>query len=218
VTTAATPTPRNALEILFGAGGEAGVRSLVHDVASSPGSLGKALEGLPKVTRDAAVREVAAATASLLNVDLIELLADGWRKYHNLVAAARRTLAAPESVELVELASHQITAEQEPYVSVLVDDRQVATLHLGLSVDFDISVFVAEIRVGRLAAVQSGRCDITATLAAEGTDLVTRKVELQLSGAIALRHGIRLLPAHDYPTVPVHEASDSKRETETLQD
>jgi hypothetical protein len=210
VTTTGTPAPRTALEVLFGSGGDNDVESVIRQLASNPGSLGRALEGLPKATRDAAVHQVAEATAGLLNVDLMELLADGWRKYEGLVAAARRTLAAPGTVELVELASHQVTAEQEPYVSVRVDDHQVATLSLELSIDFDISAMIAEIRAGRLAAVQSGHCDVAATLAVEETELVTRKTRLELPGVINLGHGIRLLPAHDYPHPEPRQSTSSE--------
>src|SRR6266700_5846872 len=68
-------------------------------------TLDRALENLPKVTREAAVREVTDALAGLLDVDLIGVLGAGWRKHHDLVAAARRTLAAPGSTELVDLAA-----------------------------------------------------------------------------------------------------------------
>jgi hypothetical protein len=199
MTATAAPAPRTAVDVLFGPGADDAVESVIRQVASNPGSLSRALEGLPKATRDAAVHQVAAATAGLLNVELIELIADGWRKYQNLVAAARRTLAAPDSVELVEPASHTITAQQQPYVSVLVDDRQVAVLNIRLSIEFEISALIAEIRAGRLVAVKSGHCDVTATLEAEGVELETRKAQLELPGVIGLGHGIRLLPVHDYP-------------------
>jgi hypothetical protein len=67
-----------------------------------------------------------------------------------------------------------------------------------LSVVFDISAVLAGIRTGRLVALHSGHCDITATLALEGTDIVTRRAHLDLPGAISLGQGIRLLPAQDY--------------------
>ena len=48
-------------------------------------------------------------------------------------------------------------------------------------------------------AVRSGRCDITATLAVQGTDLLVRRAHLELPGVISLRRGIRLLPVDEYP-------------------
>jgi hypothetical protein len=196
--TTAVPVSGTALALLFGQ--EADSQEAIADRIESadPENLDRALEGLPKATREAAVREVAAATAGLLNVNLIDMLVAGWRKHHDLTSAARRTLAAPGSTELVQLATHQVTEAQQPYVSVLVDGHRVATLNLDLSVVFDISALLAGIRAGRLVALHSGHCDITATLALEGTDIVTRRAHLDLPGAISLGQGIRLLPAQDY--------------------
>ena len=198
MTTTSTPTPRTALAVLFGPDASA-LDALARRITSDPASLGHALKHLPEATRQAAERQVSAAAAGLLNVDLIALLAEGWRKYQDLVAAARRTVAAPDSVELVQLASHQVTTAQQPYITILVDDQRVATINLGLTVVFDVSALIAEIRGGRLAAVQSGHCDITATLAVEGSDLVTGQTRLDLPGVLTLSHGIPLLPARDYP-------------------
>jgi hypothetical protein len=196
--TTAVPVSGTALALLFGQ--EADSQEAIADRIESadPENLDRALEGLPKATREAAVREVAAATAGLLNVNLIDMLVAGWRKHHDLTSAARRTLAAPGSTELVQLATHQVTEAQQPYVSVLVDGHRVATLNLDLSVVFEISALLAGIRAGRLVALHSGHCDITATLALEGTDIVTRRAHLDLPGAISLGQGIRLLPAQDY--------------------
>jgi hypothetical protein len=198
LTSSAPPAPATALAVLFGPDADA-VGALARRIASDPGSLGRALEDLPTAARKAAAQQVAAAAAGLLDVDLLEVLVAGWRKYQDLVAAARRTLAVPDSIELVQLATHRVTAAQQPYVTVLVDDHRVATLDLGLSLVLDVSAVLAEISAGRLAALQSGHCDITASLAVEGADVVTRQAHLELPGAISLGKGIRLLPAGDYP-------------------
>jgi hypothetical protein len=197
--TTAPPAPHTALALLFGP--DAGsLDDLAQRIASAdPDRLGRALEGLPKATREAAVREVAAATAGLLNVNLIDVLVAGWRKYQDLISVARTSLAVPNSTELVQLTTHRVTEAQQPYVSVLVDGHRVATLNLELTVVFDVSALVAGVRAGRLVSVHCGHCDITATLAAEGAEVATRRARLELPGAIALGEGIRLLPAQEYP-------------------
>ncbi len=199
MTTAVPPVPPTALALLFGPAADSPDAIARRIASADPARLGRALEGLPKATREAAVREVAAAAGSLLDVNLIDILVAGWRKHQELTFAARRTLAVPGSTELVQLATHRVTETQLPYVSVLVDDHHVATLNLDLSVVFDVSALLAGISAGRLVALHSGHCDITAALALEGTDLVTRQIRLELPGVISLGRGIRLLPAQDYP-------------------
>ena len=200
MTSALQDHPYTALDLLFGPGNDT-PQALAGQVLSADANrdLGQALESLPSATREAAAREVTAAAAGLLNIDLIGGLLAGWRKHHDLTAAALRTLAAPGSVELVDMAGHQITATQHPSVTVLLDGARVATIQLGLSLVFRVTAMGARISAGRLVAVHSGRCDLTAILAVQGTAVLTRQAHLTLPGVIPLGQGIRLLPAHHYP-------------------
>ena len=192
-----TPT---ALDVLFGPDADA-AETLAGEILSPGGdqNLGRALAHLPETARKAAVQEAATTAAALLKVDLIDVLVRGWREHQDIVSAARRTLAAPGSTELVSMIAHQVTLGQRPSISVLVDGQRVATLQLGLSIVFDVNALLLGIRGGRLVAVHSGRCEITATLAVQGTDLLVKRAHLELPGVIQLRRGIRLLPIGEYP-------------------
>jgi hypothetical protein len=198
MTTTTQAGPGTATNLLFGPGANA-AEALAQQILAAPTGLDRALERLPQATRQAAVREAAAAAAGLLDVDLDGLLLAGWRAHRDLTGAARRTLAVPGSTELVDLIRHQVSVAQEPSVAVLVDGRQVATIELGLSVDFDISALVAGIKAGLLVAVHAGSCDVTATLAIQGTDVLTASSHFDLPGVLRVSPGIALLPAEDYP-------------------
>ena len=161
-----------------------------------------ALDRLPQVTRDAAVREARAAVTGLLDVSLIGVLVSAWRTHHELTSAARRTLATPGSTELVPLAEHQITSVMHPYVTVFVDGYQVATIHLDLSFLFDVQAVLAGIRDGQLVALHSGHCDVTATLAIEKTEVASKQVRFTLPGVVPLNPGIRLLSDMSYRPDP----------------
>jgi hypothetical protein len=194
-----TPT---ALDLLFGpAADAAAAETLASEISSLGGGqdLGRALAHLPETTRKAAAQEAGTTMAALLKVDLIDVLVRGWREHRDIVSAARRTLTAPGSTELVSMSAHEVTLDQRPSVSVLVDGQQVASLQFGLSIVFDINALLLGISGGRLVAVRSGRCDITATLAVQGTDLLVRHAHLELPGVIPLRRGIRLLPVGEHP-------------------
>jgi hypothetical protein len=199
-------SPQTVLDLLFPPG-EDGPGAVVPGFLSpgATGDLGRALENVPATLREAAVRETINAAKGLLDVDLTGFLVSGWQKHREVIAAARRTAAAPGSIELVDLALHQITATQRPAVNLLVDNHRVATVELGLSVVFDISALVAGIRGGRLVAVHSGRCDVTATLAIQDTEVISRQVHLELPGIIPLGRGIRLLADRGHPADPGDE-------------
>jgi hypothetical protein len=192
--------PHTALALLFGPDQEtpAAVAEQLRSADIGTDIRG-ALDSLPPLTREAAVNQVTTAAAGLLDINLADVVAAGWQKHADLTAAARRTLATPGSTDLVDLASHRISTAQEPYVTVLVDGQRVATVRFGVSLAFEISALLAEIKAGRLVALHSGRCLVTGTLAIQGISVVTRQAHIDLPGIIALRGGIRLLPVHDYP-------------------
>jgi len=159
-----------------------------------------ALERLPQITRDAALREANAAVAGLLDVSLGGVLVSAWRTHHELIAAARRTLAVPGSTELVALAEHQITSATHPSIAISVNGHPVATIHLDLSLVFDVRALLAGIRGGQLVALHAGHCDVTATLAIDRTDVTTRRGSFQLPGLIPLNPGIHLVDGTAYAT------------------
>ena len=202
--------PQTVLDLLFPPG-EDSPRAVVPGLLSpgATGDLGRALENVPATLREAAVRETTNAAKGLLDVDLTGFLVSGWQKHREVIAAARRTMAAPGSIELVDLATHQITTTWHAAVNLLVDNQRVATVELGLSVVFDISAMVAGIRGGRLVAVHSGRCDVTATLAVQDTKVISRQVHLELPGIIPLGRGIRLLADHGHSAGPDDETSQA---------
>ncbi len=147
--------PHGALEVLFGPAGDTAIPSAILS-AEAGENLSRALANLPALTRETAVRTVRAA-ADLVDINLIDLLITGWRQYQDLTSAARRTLAAPGSSELVSLITHRVTAAQEPYINVLVNGHLIATIRFSVSVVFDVSAMLAEISAGRLVSMPRAR-------------------------------------------------------------
>jgi hypothetical protein len=196
-------SPGTAADLLFGPGEDA-PEALARQITptGADANVDRALKHLTPATRRAAVRDAAIAAAGLLDIDLVGLLVAGWRAHHDMIAAARRTVAAPGSSELVDLIEHQITISQQPSVTIDVDGRRVATVELDLTVEFDVAALVADVKGGLLVGVHSGHCDTTATLAIEGTDVLTKHARFELSGVIAVSPGIPLLAAEEYPAVP----------------
>jgi hypothetical protein len=189
--------PHSALELLFGPAGDGASPPAVLPAEVSE-SLARALAGIPAAAREAAIGKVRDAAAGMLDMDVIDLLVSGWRQYHDLTSAARRTLAEPGSSEMVSLITHRVTASQQPSIRVLVDGRPVATIRLSVALIFDVTALLAEISAGLLTGVRAGRCEITATLAIDGTEVASSQARLDLPGAIPVTPGIRLLADQDH--------------------
>jgi hypothetical protein len=202
MTTAGTERPLTAADLLFGSSQDAS-QALTREImsASRAQNLGHALKHLPRVTREAAAREATSAAAGLMKVNLIDVLAAGWREHREVIAAARRTLATPGSKELVGVAPHRITTLQQPAVSVLIDGRRVHTLQLGLSIVFEVTGLVAGVSHGRLAGIHAGRCEVGVALTVHDIEVLTKRAHhLELPGVMALKTGFRLLPSSEYPS------------------
>ena len=196
-----TPGPDGtitAADLLFGST-EGAHEALTRQVMSAGRTTARAFERLPRVTREAAVREASVVAVGLLKIDLMEILVSGWREHRDIFTAARRTLDIPGSKELVGLAPHRITTVQQPSVGILVDNHRVHTLQLGLSIFFEVTGLVAGIHAGRLAAVHAGRGDLGVALTIHELEVLTNRAHLELPGVKSLQRGFRLLPASAYP-------------------
>jgi len=199
--TAVIPTqPLTTFVFLFGEAQDS-VDALAHalDEQGVLGSLGGALTGLSRAGREAAGGQLASVAHGLLDLDLGGLIVGGWGKYADLTAAAKRTIATPDSTEVLEVATHRITSTHRPSVELLVDDVHVATVRFELGVAFVVKGLVATVHHGQLVAL-SGGCDVTATLAAEGRELVKREAHLELPLVLRLGDGIPLLHGVEHPS------------------
>ena len=199
MTTGVSSYPGTGLAALFGSADDlaaalSGV-GLTDWIKNNPdGELGR----LSPATRAAAAREITATVTSLLNVNPVDVLVGGWRAYKTITDAARGTLAAAGSTELLALATHQITETLNPSVTVLVDGYRVAALPLSISIVCDIEAMLAKISAGRLVAIESGRCSVTAALGIADAEITSRTTRFDLPGAVSLGRGLRLLPAEEY--------------------
>jgi hypothetical protein len=206
VTTAAPDGVLTAGDLLFGSQ-EKAQEALTRHVMADGRAFARSLVHLPRVTREAAVREAAVTAAGLLKVDLIEVLVSGLREQRDIFTAARRTLATPGSKELVGLAPHRISTMQQPAVGILIDGKRVHTLQLGLSIFFEVTGLVAGISHGRLSAVHAGRGHVGVALTIHEIEVLTRRTNLELPGHAGLKRGFRLLPASHYPDEPYSHPS-----------
>jgi hypothetical protein len=144
------------------------------------GSMGNALQLVSDAGREAAADQVAVVANGLLDLDLGDLVAAGWRKQGQLAAAAERTAANPGSSEVVELATHRVSSAHHPFVELLVNNLHVANVTFDLEVEFIVKALVATVRDGHLVSLHSGTCEVVATLAAEGFQLASRRAHFEL--------------------------------------
>lgn len=191
MTTATPNQPLTTSVFLFGDTQDTGqALAQALDEKGVLGSLGEGLQRLSQAGRQAADRQVATVANGLLDLDLGDLVVAGWRKQAALAAAAKRTIAIPGSSEVVELATHRITSVHRPLVKLLINDVHVATVHFELRIEFLVRALGVTVRNGNVVSLNSGACDLTATLSAEGVRLARRREHFELP--VIVRWPLRL--------------------------
>ena len=91
-----------------------------------------------------------------LDLDLGDLVVADWRKQGQLAAAAERTAANPGTSEVVELATHRVSSAHHPSVELLVNDVQVATVTLDVTIEFVVKALVVTVRDGHVVSLHTG--------------------------------------------------------------
>jgi hypothetical protein len=184
--------PLTAAHLLFGEDQDtepALARAL--DDKGALGSLDTSLGQVSQAGRQAADRALAGVAHGLIDLDLGDMVAAGWRKEGELAAAAERTAADPDSSEVVELASQRITSRHRPYVDLLINDVHMARVGFELDIEFLVKTLVATVRGGQVVSLQSGSCQATGTLAAEGIQVASRRMSFDLPLVIRWPLGLR---------------------------
>jgi hypothetical protein len=168
-----------------------------HNVLDAAG--GK-LSRLTGDGREAANDALASAAAGLLDLDLGDVLIYAWRIQERLADAARETLRAPGRMEVVQLASHQVTSTYNPAVDLMVDGVRVHTFHFQLDLVLTIDVAAVIVQNGRLVAVKAGDGSVSGTLTLKmpGGDATLLHQEQQIDLHLVIRVGNGIpLPSRD---------------------
>lgn len=153
--------------------------------------------GLSRPAQRAFAKDLGELASGLVDLDLGDVLVNGWRKHRDLTAAARRTQQVPGSRETVRLATHRVVSRHEPTIDVLAGETLLARITLTLDLALEIAALEASVARGRLVALHSGDAKVTAALATEGVTLLSRSVQLRLPLEVPLGAGVALCSQDD---------------------
>jgi len=192
--------------LLFGEADPHGALRDAMRVEAVVKKISRALKLVPPMLRDGALDELNNVIANALDMDLTNVLELGWRKYDVLTEAARLSLDLPGEEEIVSLAEHRITSIHRPSVAILVDDSNLAEIHLKLELALELQAVCGVVSVGRLIALRSGRAKIKATLWCEGVLVKSSMQELDLQLELGLGSGLVLVEPPGLVRLP--EASE----------
>jgi hypothetical protein len=188
--------PLTARTFLFEDGTDADTAEAVGHAIRDHGDARSALWSVRHLSSSALElvdRRVGAATNSLLDQNLGDMLLSGWRKYVALTESARRTLAAPGSEEIVELLTHRVRSTYLPHVDLYIDGVLIHSFQFELDIVFDLTGLAAAVTQGQLVMLHGGKCVITTILNLEGAQLAKRQGTVDLELLVPLRPPVPLI-------------------------
>jgi hypothetical protein len=119
-----------------------------------------------------------------LDQELSKPLLSGLAKYRALLTAAHESLADPRQAEIVVtlIGPHEITSTHSPYVSLEIDNAEVARIAFELAMVFGMFQTAVAVRRGAIESVICEACSLDITLSLTGWEppLLHRKVELPI--------------------------------------
>jgi hypothetical protein len=151
------------------------------------------ITGLTAAAARILTSQIADALAQILDLDLTQIVLDGWSKHRELLAAARKTARSPGRTEEVQLADHRISSRHQPAIEVYLNGSRVATVQLELEVWIDLQSVIALVRGGRLVEIRAGDTGVGARLATAGHDIAERRIRCTAGVLIQLGSGVALL-------------------------
>jgi hypothetical protein len=187
-------TDENAGDVVLGALKDWGSLRTIMD----------ALQAVPPGVRTVAMQRLGGVVAEAIDVDVLGALRSGWQRYQSLTSAADRTLAAPGSEEIVELATHRVTSTHEPSVEVFFDGEPLFTISFRLDLTFELRAVEGVVRGGRLVELGSGKVHLQVDLTCEDVPVRSVMRTFDLKVAMPLGSGIPLV--HQAEPIVIPEA------------
>jgi hypothetical protein len=140
------------------------------------------------------VRDLVAEKAhDVLNLNVVDVLGEAWKKYAEIEKYADRQKYGPEDSILVPLVEHTVKSKHHPYVEILLHEKPVGRVEFDLDFSLTLAGFVLKIQDGIIREIQTGSAKGEGKLALATVTLFKRETKpLDFPGHIPLGPGIPL--------------------------
>jgi hypothetical protein len=168
---------------------------VLSDALRRAGVADRALVGTPRLAAGAGRvldQRVGEVLHQLLDVDIGELVVEGWAARMELADAVLRTRVG-RAAEEVRIGDHRITSTHHPTVDVLAGGSPITALRFELVVTLRLRRVLAVVRGGLLVEVPVGHLTADAVLTLDGRELAGATGRGPVGSVLRLGDGL-LLP------------------------
>jgi hypothetical protein len=164
------------------------------DLYRSSEELKEAVKKEARAIRWPWVRDLVAEKArDVLNLNVVDVLAEAWKKYAEIEKYADRQKYGPEESILVPLAEHTVGSKHHPYVEILLHEKSIGRVEFDLEFSLTLEGFVLKIQDGIIREIQTGSAKGGGKLTLGTVTLLKRETKpVEFPGHIPLGQGIPL--------------------------
>ena len=136
--------------------------------------LSEEIKELPDVAWSAFSEEIQFALGKALDINLLDVVAEGWSKLNKLRDYCGRKLEDEEKPFSVALAQHEVVSSHQPGVDVLLGEKVIARIVVDVELSLSLKGIVLSIRDDHIVAVASGKFSGAGSLKYRGATLIEK--------------------------------------------
>ena len=134
--------------------------------------MGQEVKGI----KSAAMPDIAAKIAELLEVPIPAILVTSWKKSDAIRKLLDESRGAPDAKMHLELAEHTINSQHRPHIEIRIKNTVVKKIEFTLRLQFKLKGFILRIQNGAIRAMQTGTCEVKGTLEYQGLAVIEKKL------------------------------------------
>lgn len=134
--------------------------------------MGEEVKGI----KSAAMPDVAAKIAELLEIPIPGIFLTSWKKSDAIRELLDESRKTPEAIMHLELAEHTINSQHKPHIEIRIKNTCVKKIEFTLKLLFKLKGFILRIQNGVIREMQAGTCEIKGTLEYQGLAIVEKKL------------------------------------------
>ena len=171
----ATSVPRTIADIFLPAEGHFDIRAELDGKVIS--DLSEEIKQLPDVAWSAFSEEIQFALGKALDIDLLDVVAEGWSKLNQLRDYCGRKQDDEDKPFSVALAQHDVVSSHQPGIDVLLGEKVIGRIVVDVELSLTLKGVVLSIRNDHIIAVASGKFAGAGSVKYRGAALIERSTE-----------------------------------------
>ena len=134
--------------------------------------MGQEVKGI----KSAAMPDIAAKIAELLEVPIPAIFVTSWKKSDAIGKLLDESRGTPDAKMHLELAEHTINSQHRPHIEIRIKNTTVKKIEFTLRLQFKLKGFILRIQNGSIKEMQTGTCEVKGTLEYQGLAVVEKKL------------------------------------------